>query len=77
MLWVAGKTETTQENMQDWLELDEGDPGFQILTEEEIAAGFFFLFIFISTTYIIRFFIYLFSKFFLSSRFIFCFIDLG
>jgi hypothetical protein len=21
-----------------WLELDEGDPGFQLLTEEEIAA---------------------------------------
>jgi hypothetical protein len=23
--------ETTQENIQDWLELDEGDPGFQFL----------------------------------------------
>jgi hypothetical protein len=27
--------------MQDWLELDEGDPGFQLLTEEEITPGFF------------------------------------
>jgi hypothetical protein len=23
---AAGETETTQENIQDWLELDEGDP---------------------------------------------------
>jgi hypothetical protein len=28
---TAGETETTQENIQDWLELDEGDPGFQLL----------------------------------------------
>jgi hypothetical protein len=28
----------SQENIQDWLELKEGDPGFQLLTEEEIAA---------------------------------------
>jgi hypothetical protein len=60
-LKAAGKTETTQENIQDWLELDEGDPGFQILTNEEIAAVIF-LFILISTTYIITFSIYLFSK---------------
>jgi hypothetical protein len=38
---AAGETETTQENIQDWLELDEGDPGFQLLTEEEIAAVIF------------------------------------
>jgi hypothetical protein len=38
VLRAAGETETTQENIQDWLELDEGDPGFQLLTEEEIAA---------------------------------------
>jgi uncharacterized protein YehS (DUF1456 family) len=36
MLRAAGETETTQENIQDWLELD-GDPGFQPLTEEEIS----------------------------------------
>jgi hypothetical protein len=35
-------TETTQENIQDWLELEEGDPGFQVLTEEVIAAVIFF-----------------------------------
>jgi hypothetical protein len=38
VLRAAGETETTQANIQDWIELDEGDPGFQLLTEEEIAA---------------------------------------
>jgi hypothetical protein len=38
VLRAAGETETKQENIQDWLELDEGGPGFQLLTEEEIAA---------------------------------------
>jgi hypothetical protein len=38
VLRAAGETETTQENIQDWLQLDEGDPGFQLLTEEETAA---------------------------------------
>jgi hypothetical protein len=28
---AAGETETTQGNSQDWLELDEGDPVFQLL----------------------------------------------
>jgi hypothetical protein len=27
-----------QENTQDWLELEEGDSGFRLLTEEEFAA---------------------------------------
>jgi hypothetical protein len=49
VLRAAGDTETTKENIQDWLELDEGDTGFQLLTEEETAAVIFFLFIFIST----------------------------
>jgi hypothetical protein len=34
VLRAAGETETAQ----DWLQLDEGDPGFQLLTEEEVAA---------------------------------------
>jgi hypothetical protein len=38
VLKAAGETETTQENTEDWLKLDEGDSGFQLLTEEEIAA---------------------------------------
>jgi hypothetical protein len=29
VLRAAEETETTQENIQDWLELDEGDPEFQ------------------------------------------------
>jgi hypothetical protein len=42
VLRAAGETETSQENIQDWLQLDEGDPGFQLLTQEEIAAVIFF-----------------------------------
>jgi hypothetical protein len=30
-LRAAGETETMEENIQDWLELDEGDPGYQRL----------------------------------------------
>jgi hypothetical protein len=52
VLRAAGETETAQGNIQDWLQLDEGDPGFQLLTGEEIAALiFFYLCIFISTPY--------------------------
>jgi hypothetical protein len=29
---AAGEIETAQENIQDWLELDEGDPGFSFLS---------------------------------------------
>jgi hypothetical protein len=54
VLRAAGETDITQENTQDWLELDEGDPRFQLLTEDEIAAVIF-LFIFISTTCIISY----------------------
>jgi hypothetical protein len=31
MLRAAGVTETTEENIQDWRELDKGDPRFQLL----------------------------------------------
>jgi hypothetical protein len=74
VLRAAGETETTQENIQDWLELDEGDLGFQLLTEQEIAAVILFLY-FHSTAYIIKFSLYLFPKLFLSFRSIFCFIN--
>jgi hypothetical protein len=30
VLRAAGETGTTQENIQDWLVLDEGYPGFQL-----------------------------------------------
>jgi hypothetical protein len=56
VLRAAGETETKQENIQDWLQLDDGDPGFQLLTEEETAAVIlFYIFFFISTAYIIFF----------------------
>jgi hypothetical protein len=38
VLRATEETETTQQNIQDWLQLDEGDTGFQLLTEEEISA---------------------------------------
>jgi hypothetical protein len=63
VLRAAGETETMQRNIPDWLELYEGDPGFQLLTKEETAAMIHFLFIFISTIHIIKIFIYLFSIF--------------
>jgi hypothetical protein len=44
VLSAAGDTETTQENIQDWLQLDEGEPGFQLLTEEETAAVIIFIY---------------------------------
>jgi hypothetical protein len=31
VLRAAGEAETTKGNIQVWLELDEGDPGFQVL----------------------------------------------
>jgi hypothetical protein len=59
---VAGETETTKENIQDWLQLDEGEPGFQILTEEEIAAVIFS--IYFHQHYLLLKFSFIFSKFF-------------
>jgi hypothetical protein len=45
VLRASGGTETTQNNnIQDWLQLDEGDPGFQLLTQEEIAAVIFVIY---------------------------------
>jgi hypothetical protein len=38
VLRAAEETETTQEIIQNRLELDDGDPGFQFLTEEEIPT---------------------------------------
>jgi hypothetical protein len=40
-LWTAGENEITQEIIKDWLELDEEDPGIQLLTEKETAAVLF------------------------------------
>jgi hypothetical protein len=69
----AGETETTQENIQDWLEMGEGDPGFQLLSKEEIAAvTFFYLFSSALPTLLNLLFIFL---SFLSFRAIFFFIN--
>jgi hypothetical protein len=73
VLRAAGETETRQDNIRDWIKFDEGDPGFQLLTQKEIAAVIF-LFIFISTAHIIKFSI-LFISFFLSFRANFRFIN--
>jgi hypothetical protein len=62
VLRAAEATETTQDNSQGWLQLLEGDLGFQLLTEEEIGAVIF-LFISILTIYIIEYYIYLLSNF--------------
>jgi hypothetical protein len=59
VLRVAGETETTQENIQDWLQLDEGDPGFQLLTGRNCCSD---IFIYFHQHYIIKFPINLFSK---------------
>jgi hypothetical protein len=51
VLRATGETETTQGNVQDWLQLDERDPEFQLLTEEETSAWIYYImvYIFIST----------------------------
>jgi hypothetical protein len=33
---AAGETETTQGNIQNWFQLNETDPEFQLLKEEEL-----------------------------------------
>jgi hypothetical protein len=64
VLRAARESETTQENIQYWLQLDEEDPGFEILTEEEIAAViFFFIYLYRQYPYY-KIFLHFFSKFF-------------
>jgi hypothetical protein len=71
-LRAAGETETTQENMQDWLKLDEGDSGFQLLTEEEIPPVIFFMYLHSSSLpTLLNFPFICFLSFFLSFRTIF------
>jgi hypothetical protein len=68
VLRAAGETETAQGNVQDWLQLAEGDPGLQFLTGRNCYNDIF-IFIFISSAFIIKFLTY----FFLGS--IFCIIN--
>jgi hypothetical protein len=44
VLRAVGETGATQENIRDWLELNGGDSGFQLLTEEEKCCNDIFLF---------------------------------
>jgi hypothetical protein len=67
MLRAAEETEHTQRNMQDWLKLDERDPRYQLLTEEEISAVIFFLFS-SALPILLNFPFICFSNFFLSFR---------
>jgi hypothetical protein len=50
MLRAAGEIETMQENIQGWFELD-GDPAFQLLTDEEIAAIIYFFYLYSSAVF--------------------------
>jgi hypothetical protein len=64
VLRAAGENETTQENTQDWLQLDEGDSIFQLLTGLNCCSDIFYLFS-SALPVLLNFPIYLFSKFFL------------
>jgi hypothetical protein len=44
VLRAAAESDTTQGNIRDWLQLDEGEPGYQLLTDEEIASVTFIYF---------------------------------
>jgi hypothetical protein len=72
VLRAAGETETTQENIQDWLELDDGNPGFQLLTEgKNYCSNILYLFSSALPIYIIKSSIYLFLNFWVFYRLIF------
>jgi hypothetical protein len=45
VLRAAAETETTQESILNWLELYEGDPGFQRLPEEKVVTVILFSFV--------------------------------
>jgi hypothetical protein len=44
LLRAGGEAETAQENIQDGLQLEGEDPGFQLLKEEGFAAMIFFIY---------------------------------
>jgi hypothetical protein len=62
VLRATGQTETMQENIQDWLMMDEVDPGSAFDTGRNFCSDIF-LFIFMSTI-LFKFPIYLFSELF-------------
>jgi hypothetical protein len=73
VLRAAGGTETTQQIIQNWLQLDGGEPGFKLLIEEISALTCLYL-LPAAFTYIIKFSINLFLSFYF--RVIFCFVNL-
>jgi hypothetical protein len=75
VLRAAGVTETTQENIKDWLQLDERDPGFQLLAKEEITAVIFFIYFYKALPILLNFPFICFLSF-LCFRAIFSFINL-
>jgi hypothetical protein len=68
-----------QENIQDWLQLDEEDPGFQLPASSKFLdkdSTEIFLFIFISTTYTCYYISHFFSNLFILALYgYFCFIN--
>lgn len=78
VLRANGETDTTPVNIQVQLQPD-GDPEFQLLVfccflSKDCTV--IFLFIFVNNAYVIKFFIYLFSKLLLSLRAIVYFLNL-
>jgi hypothetical protein len=73
VLRAAGETETTQENIQNLLHVDEGYPRFQFSNRGRNCYSDIFLFIFISIMYAIKISIYLFPKFFVFWAYFFIF----
>jgi hypothetical protein len=67
VLGAAGGAVITQENIQDWIKLDEGDPRFQFLTGEEITEVINILIDIIITNYNIKIVLIYFLIFFLPS----------
>jgi hypothetical protein len=63
VLRAAGETETAQENIQDWLQLDEGDPVLELLTDEQIAAVIFFYLFSIALPILLNFLFFSFLRF--------------
>lgn len=61
-LRAAGETETAQQNIQDWLQLDEWDPAYQFLTGRSCCSDFLFIYFHQHCLYYYIF--NLFSKFF-------------
>jgi hypothetical protein len=72
---AAREIETTQENIQDRLELDEGVLGFQLLTGGNCCSDIFFYLFSSALPMLLNFPFICFLRFYLSVRAIFCFVN--